>query len=444
MHLLPRVAELEERFGDALVVVGVHAGKFVEERRTPNIREACARLAVHHPVVNDRQYRVWRAYAVQAWPTVALVSPDGYLIGAQAGEFEVEPMAEAISAEVERYESEGILRHGVIDFGVDPETPAPPTGPLRYPTRVAVSGERMFVSDTGNHRVLELALGADGSADVTRAFGDGTDGLRDGAAADARFREPQGLALAGETLFVADRRSHAVRAIDLGGGAVSTIAGTGELGGYRIPKGRPGLETALRSPWGIAVEGETLFVAMAGSHQLWSLDLASAEHRLSLVAGNGGENIGDGPALDATLAQPSGLASADGSMWVADSESSAVRSVETGRGGMVRTSVGTGLFQFGDRDGTGDDVLLQHCLDVAVHDGAVLVADTYNGKIKRLDPATGRCEALPGVAGSGEALYEPGGIWAGPEGVFVADTNHHRVVQVDPETGEVAEVVVSE
>lgn len=437
MHLLPRVAELEERFADVLEVVGVHSGKFVTERRTDGIRDACARLGVRHAVVNDRQFRTWRSYGVQAWPTVALITPDGYVAGQQAGEWDVEPMAEAVAALAARYESQGMMRRGPLDLGADPNRPREPEGALRFPSRVIAQGDRLYVSDAGHHRVLELRLEGPAQARIARVFGDGVDGYRDGGASEVRFREPQGLALHGETLLVADRRAHALRAVALADGSVTTLAGTGELGGYRIAEGDP--STPLRSPWGLGVLGREALIGMAGSHQLWGLDLGPGGG-LRLVAGSGGENIVDGRGAEAALAQPSGVATSSDGAYFADAETSAVRRL--GEDGSVSTLVGTDLFEFGDRDGRGDAARLQHCLDVALVGGRLLVADTYNSKLKWVDPGTRECIALPGAAGSGEDLREPGGVHAGPEGVFVADTNHHRIVRVDVETGGLSDVRV--
>lgn len=440
--MLPRAAELEERFADELAVIGVHSGKYTAEHRTENIRQACARLGLHHPVVNDRHFRIWRGYDVNAWPTVALITPDGYLVGEQAGEFDVEPMAEAIAQVIERYDREGTLRRGPMDFGADPEAPAEPLGELRFPTRLAGGdAETLFVSDTGHHRVLELHLEGPAEANITRTFGSGEDGFADGAAGAARFAEPQGLALDGRTLYVADRRNHAVRAISLEDGAVTTVAGTGELGGYRISAG-PGLTTALRSPWGLAVDGGTLYVTMAGSHQLWSLDLRDPQHPLTLAAGSGAEDITDGPARRAALAQTSGVVTAEGRVWFACPEASGIRWMTTGPDAEVSTIVGTGLFDFGDKDGVGDEVELQHALDLAYSEGSLLVADTYNSKIKRIEPASRRCATLPGPAGSGTDLWEPEGIAMTGSGVYVADTDQHRILRLDPASGALTEIAV--
>src|SRR5207248_2619459 len=113
-------------------------------------------------------------------------------------------------------------------------------------------------------------------------------------------------ALRGDTLYVADRRNHLIRALDLKARTVTTIAGTGEQGPDRR-RGGPALQVGLNSPWDLYRQGDTLYIAMAGHHQIWTLDLNQAV--LAPYAGNGRENIMDGPLADACFAQPSGLAS---------------------------------------------------------------------------------------------------------------------------------------
>lgn len=438
MHVLPRVAELHKRFASELEVVGVHAGKYPAERRTEHIREACMRLGVTHPVVNDRQFRVWRQYAVQAWPTVVLVSPDGRVIARHAGEFAVEEMAGVIAKAVKAYDAEGAIDRAPLALGADPDALPEPAGPLRFPGRLAADGDTLYVSDSGHDRVLELALDPDrDSATLVRAFGGGAPGLADGNGECAQFREPQGLAVRGGTLYVADRRNHALRAVDLSRGEVTTVAGTGDLGYGPTRSGRA-LETSLRSPFDVTVSGASAYIAMAGSHQVARLDLESDV--LTVHAGAGGEAIEDGPAPEALLAQPMGIASRGGVLAFADAESSAVRLVPAASGGEVRTLVGTGLFDFGDRDGAGDAALLQHPEALAWHGDSIVVADTYNDKLKYVDPVTRACTALPGDAGGGEALARPTGVCSDGGRLFVADTGHHRIVVVDPSTGSVREL----
>jgi DNA-binding beta-propeller fold protein YncE len=450
MHMHPRVRELEERFADVLVVVGVHAGKFPAERATPRIRSACARLGLSHPVVNDRQFRIWRSYGVQAWPTIALVTPDGYVVTVRPGEFPVEEIAGTISRLADAHRATGDLDTAPRDFGRDPLGAPADDGAgsvLRFPGRVLAAGERLYVSDTGNRRVLALRLleGLARAAEAPRAsiesvWGSGEEGFEDGESEHAGFREPQGLALHGGTLYVADRTNHAIRAIGLADHAVRTVAGTGELAASRLTPGR-GPSTSLRSPWGLAVWRGGLAIAMAGSHQLWTLTLDGRE-LLSPLAGSGGEDLTDGRAERALLAQPTGLAAAGEMLYFTDSESSAVRVVADGPEPRVATIAGTGLFDFGDRDGAGDDALLQHVEDIAWMDGSLYVTDTYNDKIKVLDPASRDCRALPGGAGSGATLAGPAGISAGAGRLWVADTDAHRVVAVDPSTGAVRPLAI--
>ena len=416
MHELPRVRELEERFADILTVIGVHSGKFITERVTERIAEACDRLDVVHAVVNDRQFRVWRDFAAQAWPTIAIVDPEGYLAFIEAGELTSEEMGAEIERIAARAESRGTLVRGA-----DPLTISLPRhkGPLRFPTRAILEAGRLWVSDTGHGRVLECSWDP-GSATASVLM------------EHAGFEEPRGLAALAGRMHVADRRGQSVWRLD--GSERVRVAGTGVLGGGRISSG-PATMVDLRSPWGLASVGGRLAISMAGTHQLWMLDPESGD--IALLAGSGAEAVQDGPLGRAALAQPTGLSPMPvGALAFADCESSAVRVIS---GGSVLTLVGTGLFEFGDRDGVGDDVLLQHCEDLALHGEVLAVADTYNDRLKRVDPATRECAPWPGAAGEKDVLREPAGVWSDGATLLVADTGHHRVVSVDPD-GQLAEI----
>jgi hypothetical protein len=240
------------------------------------------------------------------------------------------------------------------------------------------------------------------------------------------------MALLGGALHVADRGNHAVRSIGLASGAVTTAAGTGELGRYGIDAG-DALKTDLRSPWDLVTSDGMLAIAMAGTHQLWRLDVQRG--RMQPIAGSGREDIVDGPAQGAALAQPMGLAASGAGLAFCDAESSSVRLLEAGA--TVRSLVGTGLFDHGDRDGTGDDVLLQHAEALAWDGATLVVSDTYNGKLKRVDPTSRACVTLPGDAGDGETLSHPGGIAVEGDRYLVADTDNHRIAVVDRATGSI-------
>ena len=426
--MLPQLRELERRFADVVAVVGVHSGKYIAERETSRIRDASIRLGATHPVLNDRQFRVWRAYAVRAWPTLVAIDPRGAVVGMSAGEFTADAVAPFVERVVGVARADGSLREGPSHFPAESPSVAP--GELAFPGKVAVHGDRIAIADSGHHRVLVGRLERDGvRMRVERIIGSGNEGFADGV--HALFRYPQGLAFGDDVLYVADAGNHAVRAIALDSGSVRTIAGTG----MQLRSARDRAAGALSSPWDLALAGDTLHVAMAGNHQLWSIDLrdGTASHR----TGSGAEELHDGAHAEAALAQTMGLAIAGDVLLAADAESSAVREVDLERSGGVRTIVGTGLFDFGDVDGAGDTVRLQHPQGIAVApDGRVIVCDSYNDSLRWLDRAERRVTTW--VRG----LHEPGGVAVGTRGAYVADTNAHRIVVAEWESGTVHTVAI--
>ncbi len=428
MHILSAVRRLEEAYSDVLVAIGVHSGKFIAERITDNIRTATRRLHIHHPVVNDRHFRTWRAYNVSAWPTVVLISPDGKIIGQHAGEFSFEDFDRVIYALEQVYDQAGMLDRTPLNLPLDPEPAS--DSPLRFPGKVLAdpAGNRLFIADTGNNRVLVAEVTGEGQARVVQTIGSGEAAMRDGAFAEAALYAPEGMALIGDTLYIADTENHSIRAAHLDTGTLETVAGTGEQAYTR--SGGMGTSTALNSPWDLLVRDNWLYIAMAGTHQLWRMDLQSGEVRP--FVGSGRENIDDGPNPRATLAQPSGLTTDGQRLYFADSESSAVRASDFEHDGYTQTLLGEGLFEFGDKDGKGLAVRLQHNLGVSYHNGKIYIADTYNNKVKTYDLATKECHTSLG-SGNRADLWEPGGLSVmsgeGETRLYVADTNNHRVLQ---------------
>ncbi|MBI4493418.1 MAG: alkyl hydroperoxide reductase [Chloroflexi bacterium] len=440
--MLPQLRRLERKYDRELVVVGVHSAKFAAEKSTEAIRHAVARHDVGHPVANDRDFRLWQEYAVRAWPTLIFIDPRGRVIARHEGEVPFEALDRAIGQLVAEFEARGLLDRRPLSFalaGLGAEG-----GPLRFPGKVLAdpASGRLFIADTGHHRLV--VAGLDGQ--VERAIGSGQPGLQDGPAEAARFNHPQGLALQGHGLFVADTDNHALRRVDLATGATSTIAGTGEQA-QQFHAGGPARQVALNSPWDLVFHLGQLWVAMAGFHQVWALDL---DHGLLRPAiGSGREGLQDGLLEAAELAQPSGLANDGQWLFVACSEASAIRCVDVAAE-RVGTLVGLGLFEFGDQDGVGQQVRLQHPLGLAAAQGVLYLADTYNHKLKRLDRATAEVRTLfgSGVPGyrDGPALQaqfsEPGGLTLAGHRLYVADTNNHlvRVADLASETVQTLEL----
>jgi hypothetical protein len=432
--------QLHAPLGDKVVVVGVHSPKFPAEKDTANLREAVLRYRIEHPVVNDRDFAVWQLFGGRAWPTLIFIDPEGRIIGKHEGELPFEAFDPLVEGMLKEFEQRGLLREAGW-AALSLEEIREPARTLKFPGKVLAGPDALYIADTNHHRILVTSL----TGEVRRSIGSGEPELKDGGADRAGFQQPQGLALGEGMLYVADTENHALRSIDLASGEVRTLAGTGEQARGFGAGGR-GPRTELSSPWDLALDGKKLYIAMAGAHQIWVLDLNSGE--VSPFAGTGREGLEDGPVQQAWFAQSSGLALLGQHLYVADSEVSAIRDIDL-RAMTVSTLVGEGLFVFGDQDGEGNVVRLQHPLGIAAHEEMLFIADSYNNKVKRLDPTRRRVTGWLGRGKAGnndgtglEASFrEPGGLSAGSAGLYIADTNNHRIGLADWETGAVRTLI---
>lgn len=444
IHIIPDLKRLELQYPDELVIIGVHSAKFSNEGETDNIRSIVARYDIEHPVVNDKDFLVWQLWGTRAWPTLVLIDPDGNIVGGHSGEGIYGIFQPVIDSIVEEFDSAGRLDRTPLRLVLEKD--AIPDSVLSFPGKVLAdeSGGRLFVADTYHHRILvtDLATG-----EVLDVVGSGAPGYADGAFELSQFDQPQGMALSsdGRILYVADTGSHSIRSLDLVNRDVSTLLGTGDQALSYPPLPGLGPDLAISSPWDVALDGTTLYIAMAGSHQIWSLNLENSAARW--YVGTGRESTANGLRLEAELAQPSALVVLpNGSIAFADSESSSIRYAESGDGGVTGVLAGTDvdLFDFGDVDGAGTAARLQHPLGIEYAEGALWVADTYNSKIKRLDPETGVIESWSGGdqgwadgSGSGASFSEPGGLSYAGGLLYVADTNNHAIRIIDLSTGDV-------
>ncbi len=456
MHVLPDLRYLEEKFASApFQVIGVHCPKFPNEKVDHHVRHAIMRYGIAHPVVVDSGFQIWQRFAVRAWPTLVVVDPLGYVVGHLPGEGHRGQLEEYLVNALPHYRAEGAVKEGGAPLLVERPEPAQARAELSYPGKVAADPQAgtLWVSDTGHHRLLEVRPDRSRpEAAIVRRIGSGQPGLKDGPAAEAAFRDPQGMTVQGPWLYVADTNNHSIRAVERATGVVRTLAGTGTQATHGA-RGGPGKSVPLNSPWDVVCSAGVLYIAMAGPHQLWRLNLDAGQ--VEVHAGSGREEILDGPLAEAALAQPSGITLFDGGLAFADSEVSSLRwapldgAAGDGKGppgkdgsdnNTVRTLIGGGLFVFGDKDGALGEALLQHPLGVAGHDGRLYVADTYNHKIKVYDPRSRQLRTLAGdgTAGSNDGalararFHEPGGL-AWLDGlIYVADTNNHLLRRIDP------------
>ena len=489
LHVLDELRPLEAKFSDVLVTVGVHSPKFDYEAETEAVAAAIERYDIAHPVLNDPELITWQAYTARAWPTLVVVDPEGYIVAHLTGEGHVSGLYSLVEHLIEEHDAKGTLHRGEGPY----VAPEPIARDLKFPAKAIALGDRgsqngsFLVADTGHHRLVEVAddletvlqiiggngTGAEISAEAAQADPEkiSVRGYADGSRNVALFNEPHGLTLlpedvattVGYDVLIADAVNHRLRAVNLATGEVTTVAGNGVqrlIDSERVqaeadqdsdtvdlaPFDSGALDTSLSTPWDVQYSPaeQRAIIAMAGTHQLFSYDPVSKE--LAIYAGTALEGLTDGSADEAWFAQSSGLSiDAQGTLWVADAETSAVRYVipstaTDSKKPEVGTVVGTGLFDFGFRDGEPNQARLQHPLGVTnLPDGSVLIADTYNHAIRRWAPETRNPDGTTKpseVTTVARDLEEPSDILVETDAagnavsIVVVETNAHQLVRI--------------
>jgi len=442
MHILPDLKFLEHKYPKELVVIGVHSAKFFNERDSENIRRAILRYDIEHPVLNDSKMAIWSKVGVNSWPTFVVIDPEGKVVRGFSGEGHREDLDTTIAKLISYHSANGTLDRTPLKLGLESHKLAP--APLKFPGKILADEKsgRLFIADSNHNRIVICTL----EGKLLDVAGVGPAGAKNGSFATATFHHPQGMALDGDKLYVADTENHLIRVLDLDKKTVSSFAGTGRQAMGRVAGGQLHA-VALSSPWDLLISGHTLYIAMAGSHQICGIRLGSSG--LQVVAGTGAENVLNGPRNEAAFAQPSGLATDGHNLYVADSEGSAIRKIPFSKSIPVSTVAGTSdlpdgrsLFEFNDTDGNGSSARFQHPLGLTFHDGRLIVADTYNHKIKTIDLSTGEVKTALGNGKRGDSLdppqfAEPGGLSVAVGKLYIADTNNHVIKVADMATGHV-------
>lgn len=441
IHIIPDLKKLEAKYKNELVVIGVHSAKFTNERQSENIRRIILRYELEHPVVNDAELNIWNSYQIDMYPTQILINPDGEIVTKTSGEGQLKSLDQKISETVQKFRAAGKLDEKQRIFALEKDKFA--DSPLLFPGKVLADekSDRLFIADSNHNRIVVTKL--DGTLLAT--IGNGRAARADGDFQTAAFNHPQGMALDGEFLYVADTANQLVRRIDLDAKMVETVAGTGAQI-LDVSVGGAAQKIPLNSPWDLQLVGKRVFVAMAGNHQIWMMDLTN--NTIGPFAGSGKEERADGSFTKSSFAQPSGLASDGVNLYVADAESNVIRAVDLEKR-TVKTLAGGNLYDFGDFDGIGDLARLQHPLGVAVWNKNILICDTYNHKIKILNPGRGAVKTFAGdgkfgdVDGTKSRFYEPGGLSVAGNKLYVADTNNNAIRILDLETKQVSTLVIS-
>jgi len=433
IHIIPILRGIEQKFPEQVAVIGVHSPKFAEEKSADSVKDAIERYEIRHPIVHDPKMSIWQDYGVRAWPTLVIIGPDGTILARVPGEPDPDRFANVISQLVARAGEAGALKPAKLDLQIE----EPPQGRFLFPGKIKPApgaAPQWALADAGHNQIVLLD---DSGKDVQR-YGSGAAGLKDGAADAAAFDHPQGLVATDAAIFVADTGNHAIRRIDRATGAVTTLAGTGKRGTVLTGAQQKATTAVLASPWDLAVKGDDLYFANAGTHQIGVLDLGKGT--VARLAGSGAEDLKAGSADAAAFAQPSGLAlSGDGNtLYVADAESSAIRAIALNDKDSTRTLVGAGLFDFGKTDGAFDSARLQHPLGVAADGDSLLVADTYNSRVRTLDLKRRTVSEFDGgkytcIDPVCYPTREPAGIAvASSDRILLVDTGNHRVEEYRP------------
>ncbi|PSS28872.1 NHL repeat-containing protein, partial [Actinidia chinensis var. chinensis] len=451
MHVLPDLEYLEKKYKDMpFTVVGVHSAKFDNEKDLEAIRNAVLRYGITHPVVNDGDMYFWRELGVNSWPTFSIVGPNGKLLAQISGEGHRKDLDNLVEAALLFYGRKKMLDNKPIPLSLEKDNdPRLLTSPLKFPGKLAVDvlNNRLFISDSNHNRIVVTDL--DGNF-ILQIGSTGEEGFRDGNFEEASFNRPQGLAYNAKrnVLYVADTENHALRVIDFVNEMVRTLAGNGAKGSDYKGGGKDTAQL-LNSPWDVCFEpvNETVYIAMAGQHQIWEHNTSDGVTKA--FSGDGYErNLNGLSSTSTSFAQPSGISLSPDlkEAYIADSESSSIRALDLKTGGSRLLAGGDlvfsdNLFRFGDHDGAGSEVLLQHPLGVLCgKDGQVYIADSYNHKIKKLDPASKRVSTLAGTGKAGfkdgtalvAQLSEPSGIIEAQNGrLFIADTNNSIIRYLD-------------
>ncbi|MDJ0655887.1 MAG: thioredoxin-like domain-containing protein [Xanthomonadales bacterium] len=417
LNFLPEIRALENKHENGLVVVGIVCPKFPREGSTASILKAVNRLFLRHAVAMDADFNMWQQYGVKAWPTAAVVDAEGCLRKMVSGD-EVEKKLDAmVSTLLDEAASREIRNYGSLRMSRKPEKSAI----LQFPTCIHHDREHVYISDTGNNRILELTE----NGRILRVFGSGNPGFWDGMLENSGFNAPRGLAVAENYLYVADSGNHAIRRVNLFSGEIETVMGTGKPG-RQVVSGQTALrEIEMMMPMGLVAHGPNLYITMAGMNQIWRLDLKN--NHVSWLSGSGQHGLVNGKASRAAFATPMGIALHNKTAFVIDADSSAVREISLGSGG-VRTKAGRGTFTFGREDGGRTKALMQFPTDacLSANREQLWIADTFNNCLRLMDISSGQI-TTPAIE---HEFHEPTCVRCHDRKLWVADTNAHSIICV--------------
>lgn len=412
-QVIPDLKYLEAKYPQELVVVGVHSAKFENEKDTFEIKKAVARYGITHPVVNDSQFIIWKAFKARAWPTLVVMDPDGQVYKSYSGEGHRGDLDRDIFTISNKFK--GKINNTKIVKANESHEMA-----FKFPSKIAeahnfsadgkTARNVYFLTDSSHHQIVGLEKNG---KEILR-IGNGQEGFDEKSLA-----RPQGVVYKDGVLYIADTANNSLRSYDFKSQRIVTLAGDGSRG------------KVWASPWDLEfINKDELAVAMAGTHKLLSFNIKTK--KVNVIAGSGAESINDGALPNNSLSQPSGLSLFGGKLYFVDAETSSLRVLEKGK---ITTLIGVGLFDFGLVDGDKSRARMQHTTGVYATADKVYLADTYNNAVRVYDVATGKLSTLA------RGFKEPNDVLISDGKLIVVSTGEHALKKVNLKTGKIEKFI---
>lgn len=393
---LPKLKLLQSRYGNRLAIIGVHAPRYPVEHDLEQLQQTLREYAIDFPVITDHDYSISRAYGSNTWPGYALINPVGRFIGIRKGAAPLDYLSDLINLTLDRYDKKGI----VDDKPLPIAKLATPNDkePLLFPQALLAHQDRLYIADTGHHRILITDL----NGKILDQIGSGVFGWQDGNYHSATMTYPVSIAKGEDkhTLYVAERYTNVVRRIDLKRRTISRVAGTNEIVATATDAGSA-IKSRLNFPQGLYFLNGKLYIAMAGSRQIWQYDPKTG--MLSHTAGNGQIGTRDGSFAESSFVQPHGLTSDGKLLFVIDSEGNSLRVLDFNKRRVIKLTGGD-YTHFGDHTGPAPLTLFSRPTASLYLNKKLLVADTYNHSIKVIDLKRGKSSPLLLVDEKGHAF----------------------------------------
>jgi hypothetical protein len=430
-HVLADMNYIASKYRKDLTVLGVHTTRFPAEMRRTHVQKMLNKHHIRFPFVHDPESKLGKRFGIKQWPTQVLADRDGIIIGALTGDGKRARLKEVIEYQLKRKSRFNTSDSQAYTVSQTPE----PQALLSFPGHVLASRDRIYISDSAHNQIIITSA----NGNILRRIGNTSPGFIDGDSQSAAFNNPRGMSLGDQSLYVADEGNHAIRCVNVRSGEVTTVAGTGTPGTVIGPASTRPCEMQLKSPVDVALENGTLYIAMAGMHQVWSLSLIT--NTIKVFSGSGREGLRDGSPNTAEFAQPSGLTVYGTSLYTVDAISSAIRCIDI-NSGSVTTITGSGCYECGDQDGIRTAAKLQYpmAIEADMEHKMLWVSDTYNNKIRRVGIKTQHVSSVI----LDRKLNEPCGLAFHGGTLYIANTNAHEVLCLNPDSGRAEPLNVSE